>query len=55
LRPGETTVLKPNMCFHCIPGIWQEGWGIEISAPFVVGARGAERLARFPEDLIVKT
>ena len=55
LRPGETTVLKPNMCFHCIPGIWQEGWGIEISAPFVVGARGAERLAQFPEDLIVKT
>lgn len=53
LRPGDRTVLKPNMCFHCIPGIWQEGWGIEISAPFIVGERGAERLSKLPEELAV--
>jgi ectoine hydrolase len=54
LRPGDATVLKPNMCFHCIPGIWQEGWGIEISAPFIVRDSGAERLSRLPEELVVK-
>jgi Xaa-Pro aminopeptidase len=54
LRPGDRTELAPNMCFHCIPGIWQDGWGIEISAPFVVTAHGAERLADFPEQLVVK-
>jgi Xaa-Pro aminopeptidase len=54
LRPGDKTELQPNMCFHCIPGIWQDGWGIEISAPFVVTAKGAERLSDFPEQLVVK-
>lgn len=54
LRPGDPTVLEPNMCFHCIPGIWQDGWGIEISAAFVVTANGAERLCELPEALTVK-
>jgi Xaa-Pro aminopeptidase len=55
LRPSDKTELAPNMCFHCIPGIWQDGWGIEISAPFVVTTKGAERLADFPEQLVIKT
>jgi len=54
LRPGDRTVLEPNMCFHCIPGIWQDGWGIEISAPFRVTDAGAERFCAFPEELTVK-
>ncbi len=54
LRPGDRTVLEPDMCFHCIPGIWQDGWGIEISAAFVVTSGGAERLCELPEALTVK-
>lgn len=55
LRPGDATVLQRNMTFHCIPGIWQEGWGIEISAAFRVTETGAERLSGFPDDLVIKT
>ena len=55
LRPGDKTVLQPNMTFHCIPGVWQDGWGIEISAAFRVADGGAERFSNFPEDLVVKT
>ena len=54
LRPGDKTVLEPNMTFHCIPGIWQDGWGIEISAAFVVTAGGGKAFYDFPEDLVVK-
>ncbi len=54
LRPGDQTVLEPDMCFHCIPGVWQDGWGIEISAAFVVTATGAERFCTQPEELTVK-
>ena len=54
LRPGDTTVLRPNMTFHCIPGVWQDGWGIEISAAFRVAPNGAERFSDFPDELVVK-
>ena len=54
LRPGDTTMLQRNMCFHCIPGIWMDGWGIEISAPFVVTDGGAQRFSELPEELHVK-
>ncbi len=54
LRPGDQTVLAPNMTFHCIPGIWEDGWGIEISAAFVVTERGGKALYDFPEELVVK-
>lgn len=55
LRPGDRTVLQPNMTFHCIPGVWQDGWGIEISAPFLVTPGGAERFSNFPDELVVKS
>jgi Xaa-Pro aminopeptidase len=54
LRPGDTTVLRPNMTFHCIPGVWQDDWGIEISAAFRVTPSGAERFSDFPDELVVK-
>jgi ectoine hydrolase len=54
LRPGDKTVLKPNMTFHCIPGIWEDGWGIEISAAFVVAGSGGKTFYDFPEELVVK-
>jgi Xaa-Pro aminopeptidase len=55
LRPGDKTMLQPNMTFHCIPGIWQDGWGIEISAAFVVTPTGAQRFSSFADDLVTKT
>ncbi len=54
LRPGDTTVLEPNMTFHLMPGLWYENWGIEISQPFRVTETGCEPLTSYPRQLIVK-
>lgn len=51
LRPGDDTVLKENMTFHMIPGIWFDDYGIEISETFRVTKTGAETLAEFPREL----
>ncbi len=53
LRPGDTTVLEPNMTIHMIPGVWFDDWGIEISECFRVTETGAETLAAFPRKLFV--
>ncbi len=54
LRPGDKTVLQPDMTIHVIPGIWQDDWGIEISECIHLTEKGAEPLARTPRELIVK-
>jgi ectoine hydrolase len=55
LRQGDCTVLKPDMCFHMILGMWQDDWGFELSETFRVADTGApEILTRFPRDLVVK-
>lgn len=54
IRPGDETVLQPNMVFHMIPGVWFDEYGIEISESFRVTDTGAEVLADFPRELIVK-
>jgi ectoine hydrolase len=54
LRPGDQTVLQEGMCFHLIPAIWQEDWGLEISESFLVTAQGAEPFCRVPRRLLVK-
>ncbi|GGE13653.1 creatinase [Marinithermofilum abyssi] len=51
LRPGDRTVLKPNMTFHLIPGIWLDHYGVEMSETFVVTPTGCEVLSRFPREL----
>jgi len=53
-RPGDKTELRANMTFHCIPGIWEDGWGFEVSAAFVVTAAGGKPFYDFPERLTVK-
>jgi ectoine utilization protein EutD len=55
LRPGDKTVLQPDMTIHVIPGIWQDDWGIEISECVHLTDTGAEPLANTPRELIVKT
>lgn len=54
IRPGDKTELQPNMVFHMIPGVWFDDYGIEISESFRVTEDGAEVLADFPRELIVK-
>ncbi len=53
-RPGDKTILLENMTFHCIPGIWLDDWGFEVSTAFRFGAAGAEPFYDFPEDLFVR-
>jgi Xaa-Pro aminopeptidase len=51
LRPGDTTVLEPNMCFHLILGMWEDGWGYELSETVCVTTQGADTLTSFPRRL----
>lgn len=54
LRPGDKTVMQPNMAFHCIPGMYFDDFGVSISEAFVVTENGCETLANFPRRLFVK-
>ena len=51
LRPGDKTVLGPNMTFHMILGMWMDNYGFECSESFLVTAGGCETLAAFPRKL----
>jgi Xaa-Pro aminopeptidase len=53
LRPGDTTVLEPGMCFHFQSGVWLEDYGAAVSEPFVVTTGGGERLCEVRRELIV--
>jgi ectoine hydrolase len=54
LRPGDRTMLREGMCFHLIPAIWQEDWGLEISESFLVTPQGAAPFCDVPRRLFVK-
>lgn len=54
LRPGDKTVLQPNMTFHMIPGIWLEDCGVDISQSFRVTETGVELFTTYPRKLLVK-
>ncbi len=54
LRPGDKTVLQPNMTFHCIPGMYFDDFGVSISQCFRVTEKGHEKMSQFPFELIVK-
>jgi Xaa-Pro aminopeptidase len=54
LRPGDKTVLKPNMAFHIIPGIWEEKVGFEADATIRITEKGYEPLYEFPNKLYLK-
>jgi Xaa-Pro dipeptidase len=51
LRPGDQTVLAPNMTFHMILGMWMENYGFECSESFRVTETGCETFADFPRKL----
>jgi ectoine hydrolase len=54
LRPGDKTVLKPNMTIHCIPGMYYEDFGVEISEAVLITENGCEPLANVERKLFVK-
>ncbi len=54
LRPGDKTILKPNMTFHFMPGIWLDDFGFECSEPFRVTEDGCETFCNFPRKLFLK-
>ncbi|MEA4960807.1 M24 family metallopeptidase [Lutispora sp.] len=54
LRPGDKTVLQPNMTFHMIPGIWLDECGVDISESFRVTKNGCETFTNYPRRLLEK-
>ncbi|WP_096435121.1 M24 family metallopeptidase [Alteribacter populi] len=55
IRKGDTTILKPNMTFHLIPGLWFDTYGIEISETFRVTEKGCETFTNYPRELLINT
>ena len=54
LRPGDRTVLEPDMTFHLMCGMWYDDWGYVLSETFRITETGAELLAALPRELFVK-
>ena len=54
LRPGDKTILQPNMTFHLIPGIWYKEVGFEVDASIKITENGYESLYDFPMELFIK-
>lgn len=54
LRPGDKTILGPNMTFHMILGMWMDDYGFECSESFRITETGCETFADFPRKLFLK-
>ena len=59
MRPGDHTLLEPNMTFHIIPAIWaklgeESDSAFIISESFVVTENGCETFADVPRELLVR-
>ncbi len=55
LRGEDETVLRPGMCFHFMPGIWMDDWGLEITEPILIAEDGPARpFCNLPRKLVVK-
>ncbi|MCX2722756.1 M24 family metallopeptidase [Roseibium salinum] len=55
IRHEDNTVLKPGMTFHFMPGLWMDGWGLEITESILIKEEGhAECLCNRPRRLFVK-
>ena len=54
LRPGDKTILQPNMTLHLIPGIWYKEVGFEVDASIRITKDGYESLYDFPLGLFIK-
>ena len=55
LRPGDRTVLEPDMVFHVILGMWEDDGGYELSETIRISEGGPpEVLTQFPRALLIK-
>ncbi|MBD3664128.1 M24 family metallopeptidase [Sulfitobacter sp. TSTF-M16] len=55
LRPEDETVLQPGMTFHFMPGLWMDGWGLEITESILITEDGpAETFCSIPRKLFIK-
>ncbi|WFA10002.1 M24 family metallopeptidase [Tissierella sp. Yu-01] len=54
LRPGDKTILQPNMTLHFMPGIWLDDCGVDISEPIRITETGVELLTHYPRKLLIK-
>ncbi len=55
IRDEDNTVLEPGMTFHFMPGLWMDGWGLEITESILIKESGAaECLCDRPRALFVK-
>jgi Xaa-Pro dipeptidase len=52
LRPGDKTIIQPNMALHLIPGIWYDDVGFEIDASIYITENGYESFYDYPIDII---
>ncbi|MDX1653906.1 MAG: M24 family metallopeptidase [Candidatus Competibacteraceae bacterium] len=53
LRPGDRTVLEPDMTFHVIAGIWQDEPGFELSESVRITDGAVEHFTHFPRQLLI--
>ena len=53
-RPGDKTVLQPNMVFHVMPGMYFDHFGISISQCIRVTETGCEKMSSFPYEIQVR-
>lgn len=52
-RPGEKAVMKENMTFHMMPGIWLDGFGMAVTETIRVMKNGCETITKFPRKLFL--
>lgn len=55
LREDDTSVLRPGMTFHFMPGLWMDDWGLEITESILIKEDGpAEPFCSVERKLFVK-
>lgn len=54
IRKGDKTILKPNMTFHLIPGLWLDHYGFEVSESIRITENGCETFVSLSRDLTLK-
>ncbi|MGH6953293.1 MAG: M24 family metallopeptidase [Alphaproteobacteria bacterium] len=56
IRPNDSRLLEPGMCFHVVPALYKEGYGaVCCSMPVVVTDRGLDPLVDLEPKLFVKS
>lgn len=50
IREGDNTIIKPNITFRLIPGLWFNDSGVEISESILITEDGSKQLTDFPQQ-----